>query len=186
MKYKDRVKKDFDLNIDSQKEFEIFNNKIELVDDSVSLMHDFTKFKRSMVLTCSVLGALLVGSIGVNVVGFVFNDFRGDSCILMSNSLDAANEYFQSNNNVYIHQISHFMNNDIVFNVFVGDSYFGQIYSRFETEGYSFKYSMDNADKTIVLSETNTIWDFGNIKDKNVDITFYKNDLIVDTFSFKI
>ena len=189
MKNKDKIKQDFNLNIDSQKEFEKINGKMELVDDSICLMGKFSKLKKSMILTCSVLGALLVGSVGYCVVNNVFvKKYDQIQSQLFSNSLFVANEYFE------MHDISdntclltYFINNETLVNIYdVNKTFVGQVYSNLEKTGYKLVYSLDNDDITISLNSSNTIWEFGDIKDKDIDITMYKNDQLIDNFSFKI
>ena len=189
MKNKDKIKQDFNLNIDSQKEFEKINGKMELVDDSICLMGKFSKLKKSMILTCSVLGALLVGSIGWCIIDNAYEEKLEQQKIqLFSDSLLHANEYFEINgiiDNTCL--LTYFIDNETIINIYdVNRSFIGQLFSSVEMVGYTMKYSFDNVNKLIVLYDTNTIWEFGDIKDKDIDITLYKNNLIVDTFSFKI
>ena len=188
MKNKDKIKQDFNLNIDSQKEFEKINGKMELVDDSICLMGKFSKLKKSMILTCSVLGALLVGSVGYYLIENAYDKVNKPQIHLYSDSLFAANEYFE------MHDISdntclltYFINNETLVNIYdVNKTFVGQVYSNLEKTGYKLVYSLDNDDITISLNSSNTIWEFGDIKDKDIDITMYKNDQLIDNFSFKI
>ena len=189
MKNKDKIKQDFNLNIDSQKEFEKINGKMELVDDSISLMDKFSKLKKSMILTCSVLGALLVGSVGFSVVSVVRPIYRSNFEYLIINSLSAAKKYFIETdcNNVQSNEFTYLVNNKIVFNLYlINDIYFGQIFKKTKITDCYLEYSYSNFHKCICLDSLNTIWEFGEIKDKTIDISFYKNDQIIDNFSFKI
>jgi hypothetical protein len=52
----------------------------------------------------------------------------------------------------------------------VNKTFVGQVYSNLEKTGYKLVYSLDNDDITISLNSSNTIWEFGDIKDKNVII----------------
>ena len=189
MKNKDKIKQDFNLNIDSQKEFEKINGKMELVDDSICLMGKFSKLKKSMILTCSVLGALLVGSVGYYVIDDIcFDRFKLLQSRLFSNSLIVANEYFETHD-IYDNTclLTHFINNEILMNIYdINKTFIGQVFSSDAMIGWALVYNLENSDKTISLNEKNTIWEFGEIKDKTIDISFYKNNQIIDNFSFKI
>ena len=189
MKNKDKIKQDFNLNIDSQKEFEKINGKMELVDDSICLMGKFSKLKKSMILTCSVLGALLVGSIGWCIIDNAYKEkYKQQKIQLFSDSLLHANEYFEINgivDNTCL--LTYFINNETLVNIYdVNKTFVGQVYSNLEKTGYKLVYSLDNDDITISLNSSNTIWEFGDIKDKYIDITLYKNDQFIDNFSFKM
>ena len=85
MKKLKRVQNDFNLDIDTNKEFEIFSKNNDLIDDRISFSEKFRQFKRTMVMTCSILGGLLVCSLGVNITGIVLeslNDFDGQTVLV--------------------------------------------------------------------------------------------------------
>ena len=87
MKKIKRVQNDFNLDIDTNKEFEIFNEKNNLIDDRTSFSDKVSQFKRTMVMTCSILGGLLVCSVGVNITGIVLeslNNFDGRTVFTFS------------------------------------------------------------------------------------------------------
>lgn len=190
MKKIKRVQNDFNLDIDTNKEFEIFSKNNDLIDDRISFSEKFRQFKKTMIMTCSILGGLLVCSVGVNITGIILDKLNdaNDCAKLLAISYDEGVNYF-TDKKLIIDEIclSYKIDSHSIFNVYlVSNSFYGQIYLNNKMSVFSFEYNVDGSVCSYNVVDTNFIWEFDDLKDKNIDMIFYKENKIVNTFSFNL
>lgn len=190
MKKLKRVQNDFNLDIDTNKEFEIFNEKNNLIDDRISFSEKFRQFKRTMVMTCSILGGLLVCSLGVNITGIVLeslNDFDEQTKVFRLSYKIANNFFIEEEMSIDTICLSYNIDYYSIFNVYlVSNSFYGQIYLNNKMLDFSFEYNVDGSVCSYNVVDTNFIWEFDDLKDKNIDMIFYKENKIINSFSFNL
>lgn len=190
MKKIKRVQNDFYLDIDAKKEFEIFSKNNDLIDDRISFSEKFRQFKKTMIMTCSILGGLLVCSVGVNITGIVLeslNNFNEQTKVFRLSYKIANNFFIKEEMSIDTICLSYNIDYSSIFNVYlVSNLYYGQIYLNNKRLDFSFEYKVDGSVYSYNVKDTNFIWEFDDLKDKNIDMIFYKENKIVNTFSFNL
>ena len=190
MKKIKRVQNDFNLDIDTKKEFEIFSKNNDLIDDRISFSEKFRQLKRTMVMTCSILGGLLVCSVGVNITGIVLeslNNFDEQTKVFRLSYKIAKNFFTKEEMSIDTICLSYDIDYYSIFNVYlVSNSFYGQIYLNNMMLDFSFEYNVDGYIYSYDVLDTNFIWEFDDINDKDIDISFYENGKVINTFSFKL
>ena len=190
MKKLKRVQNDFNLDIDAKKEFEIFSKNNDLIDDRISFSEKFRQFKKTMIMTCSILGGLLVCSVGVNITGIVLEKLNNieNQVVLLKESYKNANNFFiKEEMSIDTICLSYNIDYSSIFNVYlVSNSFYGQIYLNNKRLDFSFEYNVNGDIYSYNVKDTNFIWEFDDLKDTNIDMIFYKENKIVNTFSFNL